>query len=368
MNKRYILKLYSRDSLKTMSKSKKKLYKLLLTALATNLLMGKILLEDSKAIINDLEKLLEETYPAEHYDDIYIQYREYFEKQLLINKIFKLTEESSYDTLIEFTRKILNDLIEKNVSVYKREEVEKYIDIVAYIKNIDSSVMWIGIHFEAGIYPFTSEKLVWADFKVIWNMFAKYHKASLDDWISSIDNNMEYERMHDKNSREIQYIDGTMERYVLISCITFIESFLYNIRIVIKNNPIFKIRIKEKKLSNVLQNDKINDIQIIEDILFEIYPDLKGSVQKDYQVYKELLKLRYKYIHISVRENGDRYPEMNELLSSSGLNIERKVKYALDIVDKINEIILESEEINLLWWRKEEQCNFEELELFRIVK
>lgn len=366
MNKRYIFKLYSRDSLKTMSKSKKKFYKLLLTALAANLLTGNILCEDSKGIMNDLEKLLEETNPAEYYDDIYMKYHEHLTNQLLIDKRFKLTEESSYDGLIKFTREILSDLSEKNVSVYKREEVEKYIDIVNCIENIDSSVMWIGIHFEAGIYPFSPEKLVWYDFKVMWNIFAKKHKESLDDWIYSIDNNMEYERMHDKNSKEIQFISGTMERYVLISCITFIESFLYNNRIIIKNNPIFKMRIKEKKLSSVLQNDKINDLQIIEDVLFKIYPDLKDSIGKDYQVYKELLKLRDKYIHISVRENGN-YPEMKELLSSSGLNMKWKIKYALEIVNKINETILDSEEINLLWWKKDEQCNFEELELFSIT-
>lgn len=367
MNKQYILKLYSRDSLNTMSKNKKKLYKLLLTALATNLLTGNMLNEDSKGIINNLERLLEETYPAENYDGIYREYREHLKKMISIDEIFKLTEDSSYDELIKFTRKILNDLSEKNVSVYDREEVEKYIDITAYIKNIDSSVRWIGINFETGIYPFSSEKLVWCDFKVIWNIFAKNKKACLLKWIDYTENSMQYERLHDKNVKEVEYISGTMERYVLVSCITFIESFLYNIRIVIKNNPIFKIRIKEKNLSSVLKKDKINDIEIIEQILFKLYPELKDSIKKEYEVYKDLLKLRDKYIHISVRENRDKHPEMTELISSSGLNMRWRVKYALDIVNKINAIILNSEKINLLWWNKDEICNFEELELFSII-
>ena len=367
MNKQYILKLFSRESLKTMSKSKKKFYKLLLTALSTNLLTGNMLREDSKEIIMNLERLLVETYPAEYYDGIYIEYREHLKKQISIDEIFKLTEESSYDALIGFTRKILNDLSEKNVSVYEREEVQKYIDIIAYVKDIDSSVRWIGINFETGIYPFSSEKLVWYDFKVMWNIFAEHKKACLANWSNYTKNDMQYERLHDKNAKEVEYISGTMERYVLVSCITFIESFLYNIRIVIKNNPIFKIMIKEKNLSSVLNKDKINDTEIIEEILFRIYPGLKDSIKEEYEVYKKLLKLRDKYIHISVRENGDKQPEMNELISSSGLNMEWRVKYALDIVNKINDVILSSEKINLLWWKKDEQCNFKELELFGIV-
>lgn len=73
------------------------------------------------------------------------------------------------------------------------------------------------------------------------------------------------------------------------------------------------------------------------------------------------------FIHISVRENGDKQPEMNELVSSSGLNMEFRVKYVLDIVNKINMVILSCVSINLLWWKKDEQCNFEKVELFSIV-
>lgn len=367
MNKQYILKLYSRESLNTMTKSKKKLYRLLLTALSANLFIGKILNEDTKSIITDLEKLLEEIYPPEYYDKIYIEYGENLKKQMLSNKIIKLTEESSYNEFIEFTKKILKDLSEKNVSVYERDEVEKYIDIITYFKNIDSSVKWIGINFETGIYPFSPEKLVWHDFKVMWNIFAEHKKICLENWYNCIQNNMQYERLHDKNTKEVEYICGTMERYSLVSCITFIESFLYNIRMVIKSNPIFSVRIKEMNLNSVLKKDKINDTEIIEGILFKIYPELKDNIKDEYDDYKKLLKLRDKYIHISVRENGDKQPEMKELISSSGLNIEFRVAKALDIVNKINAVILDSEKINLLWWKKDEQCNFEKLELFSIV-
>lgn len=364
MNKRYILKLYSRESLKTMSKSKKQLYKLLLVALSTNLLKGNMLNDDSKQIISELEELLEEDYSSEHYNDTCERYNNYLKEQIELDGIMKL-KESDYNEIISFTREILNDLSEKNVAVYNREKVEKYMDVCSYIKNIDDCVNLIGVHFEAGIYPFSPEMLIWYDFKILWNFFAKYQKEALDDWEKSVYYDLDYERIHNKKSKEIQFITGTMERYVLVSCITFVESFLYNIRMVINSNPLFETRIKESNVS-VLKNEKITDRQIIEDVLYKIYPDLKKDIEKEYQIYKELLKLRDKYIHISVRINGGQ-PEMSEIVSSAGLNIEWKIKYVMDLVYKINEMIKTQDGLNILWWKHEEDCNFEELELFNIV-
>lgn len=94
---------------------------------------------------------------------------------------------------------------------------------------------------------------------------------------------------------------------------------------------------------------------------------MKKNIEKEYQVYKELLKLRDKYIHISVRINGEGQPEMNEIISSAGLNIEMKIKYVMDLVYKINEMILKIDELNILWWKHKEECNFMELELFNII-
>lgn len=101
MNKRYILKLYSRESLKTMSKSKKQLYKLLLVALSTNLLKGKILHDDSKQIISELEELLEEDYPSEHYNDTCERYNNYLKEQIELDGIMKF-KESDYNEIISF--------------------------------------------------------------------------------------------------------------------------------------------------------------------------------------------------------------------------------------------------------------------------
>lgn len=365
MNKRCIAKLYSRESLNTMSKSKKKLYKLLLIALSANLFKGKMLHGDSKEIVSELERLLKEDHPAEHYDNTCERYNNYLNEQLEVNEIIKF-KEINYDDIIAFTREILDDLSEKNVAVYNRDKVEKYIDVHSFIKNIDDCVNLIGVHFETGIYPFSPEKLIWSDFKILWNFFAEYQKRNLDDWIKSVDYDLDYERIHDKKSLEIQFITGTMERYVLVSCITFVESFLYNIRMVMINTPIFEDRIKQSNVS-VLKNDKITDKQIIEDVLYKIYPDLKKNIEKEYQVYKELLKLRDKYIHISVRINGEGQPEMNEIISSAGLNIEMKIKYVMDLVYKINEMILKTDELNILWWKHKEECNYMELELFNII-
>lgn len=365
MNKRYIKKLYSRESLKTMSKSKKKLYKLLLVALSANLFKGKMLHGDSKEIVSELEKLLEEDYPSEYYNHTYEHYNNYLSIQLENDEIIKFNE-SNYEDMISFTREILEDLSEKNVAVYKRETVEKYIDVRSYIKNIDDCVNLIGVGFETGIYPFSPEKLIWSDFKILWNFFATYQKETLDDWSKAVDYGLDYERIYDKRSLELQFITGTMERYVLVSCITFVESFLYNIRMVIINNPVFEDRIKESNVS-VLKNDKITDKQIIEDVLYKIYPDLKKNIEKEYQIYKELLKLRDKYIHISVRMNGEGQPDMNEIVSSAGLNIEMKIKYIMDLVYKINEVILKTDGLNILWWKRDEECNFVELELFKIT-
>ena len=53
---------------------------------------------------------------------------------------------------------------------------------------------------------------------------------------------------------------------------------------------------------------------------------------------------------------------MNEIISSAGLNIEMKIKYIMDLVYKINEVILKTDGLNILWWKREEECNFIELE------
>ena len=363
MNNMYVLKLYSRESLNKMSKSKKKLYKLLLVALANNLLRGCILNDDSREIINQLDKLLEEKIPANAYDTLYENYNNYIKEQINKDKLNKLTGEESFQKIIRFTRKTFKNLVDKNVSIHRRSDVEQFIEI----DNINGYVNWIGISVETGCYPVVPEKLVWYDFKIIWNTFAKYKKKSLNDFADFSFNSKSYERAYNKESRLIDYTAGTMERGVLVSCITFIESYLYNIRMMIKENILFKDRIKEYKLNNILKKDKINDTEIIECILFKIYPDMREIIKDNYKVYKELLKLRDRYIHISLRTNESNEPEMLPLISYQGLNIEFKIKNALKLVDEINKIILKYENIDMLWWRKEEECNFEELQLYKVV-
>lgn len=368
MNKRYILKLYSRESLKTMSKNKKKLYKLLLTALSANLLSGNILNADSEEIVGELNELLEQTYSTDTYNEKYESYKEYLLYQFSNGlEIFNVSNEKACYELVKFCKIILQELVEKSVSIHTKKELDKYMNIDKYLKDSIHATNWIGINFETGVYFCVPEKLVWCDFKIMWNLFAQWKRKSLEDWKKHVDNNTQEQRNSNKESKLIDYNAGAMERSVLVNCIIFIESFLYGIRMSINEGNLFKNNPSLIKLKSVLKKDKINDTEIVEKILFNIYPTLKENIKEEYMIYKDLLKLRDRYIHISVRRDNDGIPEVGALLSSNGLNIEFKISYALKMVEKINNIIFESENIDILWWMKKEKCDFESLELFKIV-
>lgn len=143
-------------------------------------------------------------------------------------------------------------------------------------------------------------------------------------------------------NREIHYSYNTSLRSTIIFGTQFVETYLYYIYYNFKASSLF-----ENKLLKRNDIRKINDTNIVEQLLYKEFPNMKSKIDGLYQEYKDILEIRNSFVHISAFvENG--YSRLQELVNADIVDFSKKIQTMVDMVDAIEN---ELGSYGILFWR-----------------
>lgn len=104
----------------------------------------------------------------------------------------------------------------------------------------------------------------------------------------------------------------------------------------------------------------IQDTQIIDDILFVLFPELEEEIRDPYEIYINNLNHRDRYVHASpLIDKSNNSPHLKPLLDINEARLIEFLQNSIDIVLKIEENL--PRELKLLFWWYNEEIIFSNL-------
>lgn len=259
--------------------------------------------------------------------------------------------------VIAFLRDKLNDFIEGK-SLFQVIEFSNVIDVKAYFSKRGTPFIhnhhWIDINLEEGLIHTTPVFILLNDLKIHWNSFIELINQYTEMQIRLIPHIGKHEFDNILEIREIKNSYSGLYRTMIFTAVTFVEAFLLDVLINVK-----EVFPNEKEKYSILNNKgNISDEEIMEQLLFKLYPHLKTKVNNFYRTYKEILNLRNRYVHASsYKEEHTNLSQLQYLLEFES----EKVKVYLDSCIKMVKLINDElpEEIkSLYWWDRFEEPDF----------
>ncbi|TMN21749.1 hypothetical protein [Lentibacillus cibarius] len=159
--------------------------------------------------------------------------------------------------------------------------------------------------------------------------------------------------MTDVKYRELENKIGGMQRNLVFLSVTFVEACLYDFFYNIKQGNHEETR----EVRDVLNKKKINDKQIIENIIYKLYPDAVEKIKPHYANYKEVLNYRDRYVHASPFTDESRHiSHLQPLFQvTRGKTIEF-LQYSYDFIRQVDDIL--PDKYKMLFWMFDAEVNF----------
>jgi hypothetical protein len=150
-------------------------------------------------------------------------------------------------------------------------------------------------------------------------------------------------------------------RQLIFITITVVESYLYDSIIYISEEEL-----KRHELLATISHKKLQDTQIIEDIICKVEPELKKEIEPYYMSYKKLNDLRNRYVHINMRvdKTTSKYPIMFSVIALARLGLPKIINDCIKLMLLINEKFFVKRETDLLFWFEYKDFSFENMEKF----
>lgn len=321
----FLKELFSRKTLNTMSGNKKKAYKYSLCGIFINIIGGNhstsgqedniglaLYIKDSRLSKKEYETIgkmawynVETSFERHHYKKPY--------NDDLVNEI------------IAFTRNRLDEIEEKEVSLFQAEKIKKIINYKKYTGYPSlRDYHWFEFDIYRGIFPTIPQMIIFSDLKVHWNIYIelrdRFHEIDKD----VVTHKDMFVAITSEESREYQHKFSAMQRNLVFLAVTFVETCLYDLFYNIKfsNFP------EKSKVSSILGLSKINDKTIVEDIIYKLYPERKVELELLYDKYKEILHYRDRYVHASpFVDEANHTSQLQPLLELTRLHLNPQVEF-----------------------------------------
>lgn len=263
--------------------------------------------------------------------------------------------DSTYvDKVIGFFRKFLNDYDKKKKRFYLLSEVKEIYDVEKLLNdrgyNNIKNHHWLDISFYGPITPTFPEFYNYIDLLNLWNDFVG-KKNELSKMIDE-------EKTNQARYRELVYSASSSTRAVIISAVTYVEAYLYYYFYNIKND---ENRNTDERIKGILNSDGfVQDKQIVEKVIFKLHPEIKNNeaMKNLYKKYKEDLKIRDRYVHLSAFVNEtNQMSELQPLITLSEEELEETLQNCIDFTYTLDGLLPENEKI-LFWWERFESPIF----------
>ncbi|HLR09900.1 MAG TPA: hypothetical protein VK120_00750 [Sporosarcina sp.] len=213
---------------------------------------------------------------------------------------------------------------------------------------------WLDFGFDGN--PITAtypEFFNYIDLINLWNDFVSKYKQ-YEQLIVTRDNNNEIRRLH--------YSLNSSSRFLVISSIIFVESYLYYLFYSIKNNNTYSNDDRVKGILN--RRGYIQDTQIVEDIIFKLFEEVENNqfIKKKYDLYEQSIELRNRLVHTSAFvDESNNLSQLHPLIDIDLKDVISIAQNSIDFVVKIDELLPDEDKI-LIWWDRFDTPDFYKLE------
>lgn len=360
----YLINLYSSKTMRRLSGNVKKAYKHCLCGIFLNIISGYHRTAGQEANIKLAEQIGRLIIKPKEIEDLFeLVIKNNVYTSLRVKGFKEPFDDKFLNNCISFMRDKLNELNSKNICLFQAKEICQLVDLKKFFKmDFISEFHWLEFNIIKGLIVTVPECIIFNDLKVQWNNYIEV-KTYLDkEWkkVKTMEDELEYFR--NEINREKMYEFGTLYRSLVFLSVSFVESYLYNLFCCIR-----EIDISGKELiKDILKIDMIQDTQIIEDVLYVLFPDLKEHVGSLYKEYKTINDYRNRYVHASpLIDRSDNTPHLKPLLDTDQNRLIDFLQTSVDLVTKIQSNLPKS--LNLLFWWYNDEIIFKEFKKIELT-
>lgn len=351
----YLSGLYSSKTMRQLSGTVKTAYKHCLCGIFINIITGQHRTSSQEAntiLAEQIRKLIIK--PKEIEGVLNLMIKPNLNKSL-IEHGFKLPFDDNFlNNCISFMRDKLKELQSEDISLFQAKEISKLVDINKFFGlDFVSEFHWIEFNIVRGMVITVPEAIIFNDLKVEWNKYIETYTYLHQEFEKIGTAEDEFEFYKNEINREKMYELGTLYRGLVFLSVSFVESYLYNLFCCIREIDISG----KESIQHILNVDMIQDTQIIENVLYKLFPDIKNNIDDLYQKYKTINNYRNRYVHASpLVDRSSNTPHLKPLLDIKRERLLDFLQTSTDLVLKIQNNLPQN--LNLLFWWYNDEIKF----------
>ncbi|AGK53175.1 hypothetical protein [Bacillus sp. 1NLA3E] len=358
-----LIYLTKSSTLRKLSGEPKILYKYSIAATFYNIINGKQLqvgqfvnLEIARDILKNPKK------SSESYDLAF--FKKQVHDSLRRGHFHNPDSKETVDIIFGFFREKLEGL-KVGKRFWKGSEFEKIISLNEFFKGRSGPIKehhWIDFNIQRGLIPTIPDLITYFDLINSWNWILERHKRysqlaeeQNDGLIARLD------FLKNEEGRKILYEIFSLQRICYTSCVTFVESYLFNLFYNFKSNQLFA---DEGEISDLykLHERNVNDTHVMEKIIFPkfLQEDSQSNkrIKELYTEFLEVNKVRNAIIHTTSYEDKSNQRSFMEMFFEVNLEkVEKAMNNSVEFVLLIDQLLPHEHKL-LYWWDKFETPDF----------
>lgn len=349
----FLSDLISSRTLKKMTGKHKKVYKCTICGLFVNIIYGKNDTKEQMDIISKLKLIQKLPRKKTNFDLLLNEISKIVHSSLEKSHCKKPYDDEFMDNVIGFLRNRLREMKDDGISLFQIKEISQILDMNKfYGLSCLEDHHWVEFSMNRHIIITFPEYILFNDLKVQWNYYIDVRANLLSSQANIKSRKDEYEYLKNEQNRADLFSSGALQRTLIVSCVSFVEAYLYDLFLSIKESNLPN----KHEIESILKIRKIQDIEIIDRVLFYLFPELKQNADMIdfFERYKLIIGTRDRYIHASAFINtSSNKSDLEPLLNLDENSLVESLQLSVDFVKKINELL--PEELKILFWMDSDQ-------------
>lgn len=360
----FIQSLFSRETLDTMSKNHKVAYKYCLGAIFINMIGGGGHTQGQKENFQIAEMVKALPRKQTDFDTLVESLSVKVHTSLEQSHFMKPYNAALLDKIINFTRKRLLELKEKENTLFQASELSDIVDLKAFFgfKSIEKH-HWVDFLLHSGMVVTLPEAIVFHDLKIHWNEFIRLVSVIQGEIEGLTPGRERFEYFNQESTRENMYKRVASARALIFLCVSFVESYLLNLFYTIRESQVPG----KEVAAGMLAANKIEDETIVKAVIYKIFPDYKDAIDDMFKIYMSTAKIRNRYVHaspfIDASNNGS---EMQPLLNITDELVVDSLQNAINFVRTLDGLLPDNLKL-LFWWYDAEEIVFKNYQPLKIT-
>lgn len=360
---KHLIEMVSKDKLDTMSGKQKLAYRYCLCAIFINIIAGAHYTKGQERNISLANEVTKLPRKQTNFAELAVELSKTVDSSFEQNGFVKPYDGQMINRVVVFFRSRLQELMKEGISLIQAKEVSGFLDVKDfYSYPFIGEHHWLEFTLHRHLTLTIPEGIIFSDLKVQWNTFVElwglFHRSQ-EGVISRED---EFNFYNQEQTRENMYKLVATFRTLIILSVSFVEAYLYNLFYCIK-----EVDFPEKlKIKEVLGYKKIEDTQIVRQVIYILFPEIQQAVDTLFGRYKQTVEYRDRYIHASAFvDQSDNSSELEPLLKFDLRTLVTSLQNSIDFVREVDKLLPSN--LQILFWWYDDEINFSQLEKLQLT-